>query len=195
MPAAKATVVDLLMKLSERFDPTEVKVRTQGGQQLDFISIDSTIRRFNDVLGTGWSTTDVSYDVNMMADGNFAVVVSLTLNALDKSAVGVGGDKAKDLDKAIKTALAEALKKAGHQFGVGLYLWLEEERNAIAVARDGGVYDPLLTIKRKVADLAIVQGLDDLSATGIATHFGVSVEDLQDETALKRILDGATVAV
>ncbi|MEM2991059.1 MAG: Rad52/Rad22 family DNA repair protein [Halobacteria archaeon] len=53
---------------------------------------------------------------------------------MDKVAVGVGADVDSDPDKAVKTALAEAIKKAGHQFGIALYLWDEKERQAVEEA-------------------------------------------------------------
>lgn len=50
---------------------------------------------------------------------------------------GVGGDnisttdvpKSEQIDKILKTAHAEAIKKAAHQFGIGRYLW-DEQRTA-----------------------------------------------------------------
>jgi hypothetical protein len=127
---------ELLGKLAERFDIADVKQRRQGGIMLDYISIDATIRRLNDVLGASWSTEVVGTpNLVVLADGNFLAVVTISLNALDKSSVGVGADRASDPDKAIKTALAEAIKKAGHQFGIGLYLWEEAERQVIAKQR------------------------------------------------------------
>lgn len=121
--------------LSARFDVKDVKQRTQGGRKLDYVSIDSTIRRFNEVLDTNWDTTDLTHSI-IPLDGKYLAVVSLTVRALGKQAVGIGADVAPDPDKALKTALAEALKKAGHQFGVGLYLWDEEEREIVQKERD-----------------------------------------------------------
>lgn len=108
-----------------------MKQRTQGGRKLDYISIDATINRFNSVLGTDWSFSVVNSDLRVLADGKYLAIVSGTLEALGKTASGVGADTAPDPDKAIKTALAEAIKKAGHQFGVGLYLWDEDERREV----------------------------------------------------------------
>lgn len=191
MPAARPTAESLLLRLSDRFDPSEVKQRTQGGKRLDFISIDTTIRRFNDVLGSDWNTENVSYSLHPIQTNSggttYCASVSLTLSALGKAAVGVGADVAPDADKALKTALAEAIKKAGHQFGVGLYLWDEEERDAIQVAREGGGYDPLVSLKNQVANAAIAQGADR-NADSIAEFYGVSTGDLQDEGVLKRLL-------
>ena len=128
--------VELLGKLSERFPVEDVKQRRQGGVMLDYISIDATIRRFNDVLGTEWSTRLLDpVRVDSVGDGKYLAVVVLELTALGKSAIGTGADTAADADKAIKTALAEAIKKAGHQYGVGLYLWEESERDLVSKQR------------------------------------------------------------
>lgn len=127
--------VELLKKLSENFPVEDVKQRRQGGVMLDYISIDATIRRLNDVLGTDWSFSISYSDVRVLPSGGYLAVVQGTIEALGKSAAGVGADTANDPDKAIKTALAEALKKAGHQFGIGLYLWDESERAEVARQR------------------------------------------------------------
>lgn len=42
-----------------------------------------------------------------------------------------------DADKAYKTSLAEAVKKAAFYFGVALYLWDADEREEIRIAQEG----------------------------------------------------------
>ena len=127
--------VELLSKLSERFPVDDVKQRRQGGRMLDYISIDATIRRLNDVLGNDWSFDISEHSIDILPSGGYLAVVRGRLDAIGKSAAGVGADMAPDPDKALKTALAEALKKAGHQFGIGLYLWDEAEREVVAKQR------------------------------------------------------------
>lgn len=138
MPETQAT--KLLNKLSEPFDVEDVKQRRQGGVMLDYISIDATIRRLNEVLGVDWSFTGYPNRTEILSDGKYMVVYTGELEALGKTASGVGADVAGDLDKALKTALAEALKKAGHQFGIGLYLWDEAERAIVAKQRKATTY-------------------------------------------------------
>lgn len=130
--------VQKLKELSANFPVEDVKQRRQGGTMLDYISIDATIRRLNDVLGVAWSFDLDTTDVRILPDGKYLAIVSGRIEALGKVASGVGADTAGDPDKAIKTALAEALKKAGHQFGIGLYLWDEAEREVIAKERRSG---------------------------------------------------------
>lgn len=137
MPVVQNALEQKLAKLSEPFPIDDVKQRRQGGRMLDYISIDATIRRLNDVLGTDWSFDIRNSDVQLLDNGSYLATVSGTIAALGKTASGVGADIAPDPDKAIKTALAEALKKAGHQFGIGLYLWDEGEREIVAKQRKG----------------------------------------------------------
>ena len=57
---------------------------------------------------------------------------------------GIGGDIGFDPDKALKTAQAEALKKACHQYGIALYLWKEAERDFIALQKSAANNDVAL---------------------------------------------------
>lgn len=130
-----------LDRLSERFPVEDVKQRRQGGTMLDYISIDATIRRLNEVLDLGWSFEIDTTQLLPMEGGKYLalvqgkILIPPTEDNVAKVASGVGSDIAADPDKAIKTALAEALKKAGHQLGIGLYLWEESEREVIAQQR------------------------------------------------------------
>jgi hypothetical protein len=98
-----------------------------GGRELTYISIDQMLTRANEVLGLAWSTELIS-----MHDNEDRTVISLNLhvNTADGKVtrIGVGGSDMADPDDRVKTALAEALKKALNQFGMGLYLWDDEQR-------------------------------------------------------------------
>lgn len=124
--------------LSAEFPVEKVKQRKMSkssSKMLDYISIDDTINRFNEVLGVDWSVEALGPPMWEYRDGNHQVIVNIRLDAMGKTAYGVGAGENSDLDNASKTALAEAIKKAGHQFGVGLYLWDENKREAIAKSR------------------------------------------------------------
>lgn len=148
-----------LARLSEKFPIDDVKQRRQGGVTLDYISIDATIRRLNDVLGLHWSFEIDSTQLVPQESGKFLAVVQgkIIIQPTEtdpiKVASGVGADTAADPDKAIKTALAEALKKAGHQLGIGLYLWEESEREIIAQERKSGPTKVQLAPKPKAVDI------------------------------------------
>jgi hypothetical protein len=177
-----------LDRLGKPFDHTEVKQRSQGGKKLDYISIDATIRRLNSVLGAGWDTRGIESKITPLEGGKYLAQVSLELYALGKNAFGVGADVASDADKAIKTALAEALKKAGHQFGIGLYLWDEEERDTLQLQREAATGD-LTALKQLVFRRAVAAGASP-TAEGVSEHYGLSLDALQDEATLRQILEG-----
>jgi len=149
-------------KLTEKFHYSQVK-KNQSGQ--DYVSIDGYINRLNDVLNHAWSwrinKSEIYFGVApdtargkpqyvAMVQGTLSIVLSdigvvsvedeeggsyLTEHRAMISRDGVGASVNFDPDTAIKTAQAEALKKACHQFGIALYLWSEAERSFIALQR------------------------------------------------------------
>lgn len=185
---------ETLAALSAPFLPTEVKQRTQGGRQLDYLPIDATLKRVNEVLGFGWGVEQAKWTVH-----GDQVIVEITIRiggddpfgerGIYKSCWGIGADKfdGKDMDKAVKTALAEAIKKAFHQVGVGLYLWDPSERANVQEGRQAAAGD-LASLKSQVFKLALGQGLKDQTPAGIAAHFKLSTDDLQDAAKLTAIL-------
>jgi hypothetical protein len=180
-----------LAQLAAQFAPEEHKNRAQGGQTLTYISIDATIKRLNEVLGPGWST-EAATRVDFMASGNYLAVCELTLRATidgsDKQAYGVGAMTNRDPDMAAKTALAEAIKKAGHQLGIGLYLWDPAARDSVnrkaALAKASTA-----TLKKAVFNLAQTElGIEKPTQAQMAKLFGVKAGDLQDDEILRMIL-------
>ena len=117
-------------KLQEKFAVEDVKQREGGfGKKLDYIPIDGVINRLNEVLPLGYSWT---VDNTVILEGSVVVTGTLAMNIVDERSgnvevirrSGVGADAVgKDMDKAVKTAYAEAFKKACNTLGVGLYLW------------------------------------------------------------------------
>jgi hypothetical protein len=135
----------VVQDLSERLDPALIKQRSAGrGMMLDYISIDTTINRLNEVLDTKWDFNITGTHVQVLGEETprFLYTVVGELLVLDEeddrwiSHSGIGADIDKDPDKAAKTALAECIKKSTHQLGLGLYLWDEKEREAIAEWRN-----------------------------------------------------------
>jgi hypothetical protein len=57
---------------------------------------------------------------------------------------GIGAGVNFDPDTAVKTAQAEALKKACHQYGIALYLWDAAERDFVELQRQAGSNDSAL---------------------------------------------------
>lgn len=143
-PSSK--VVDtnsVLEQLSADFHPREVRQRSgRGSLKLDYIGIDTTINRLNEVLGAEWDAEIVQSSVYPLPgaedkNGNplYLASVCLVLSALGSKRSGTGASVGSDPDDAIKIAQAEALKKAGNLFGIALYLWDEGKRDEIGAWR------------------------------------------------------------
>lgn len=192
MAAARKTAPTQLEQLAAEFAPGEHKSRSQGGQQLTYISIDATINRLNAVLGTGWST-DASTSLTPLGDTYLAqceLNLHASIDGAAKSAYGVGAMVNKDPDMAAKTALAEAIKKAGHQLGIGLYLWDAEKRDAVQ-KKSKLANASAATLKQEVFKLAVAKtGKEKPTAKDIASAFGVAPADLAEEETLRGILEG-----
>lgn len=133
-----------LEELAKPFPKEDVKVRYLGGKALNYISIDQTINRLNEVLGAKWSFQIEKESIKpIFQEGKFKHYLAKISGTMSVSSddyyvhrAGVGAGTNPDPDTAIKTALAEAIKKAGHQFGLGLYLWDEEVNNDLTEFRE-----------------------------------------------------------
>jgi hypothetical protein len=95
----------------------------------------------------------------------------------------------RDPDMALKTAQAEAIKKAGHGFGIALYLWDEKERDAIALGRVALATDDTTKLKKAVAAVATAGGVDVKNREAIASYFGVEPEKLDDPVTLRQLIE------
>lgn len=194
----------VLRQLSERFDPTEVKERRgRGGISLKYIDIATTIRRLNEVLGMQWSFRIDGYELKIHPEKTdkgatqYLAVVSGELSIRSGSGedfsyvshAGIGASILGDPDDAVKTALAEAIKKAGHQLGIGLFLWDEDERDFIDLYHAATTSNDIALLKTTVQKIAIREGADELDAQGIATHFGVPISELNNPDTLKEIIE------
>jgi len=96
---------------------------------------------------------------------------------------GIGSNVNFDPDTAVKSAQAEALKKACHQYGIALYLWKEAERDFVALQKSAANNDVALkqlvvAYTQRVLELepgtmpekdqmCDVLGIDDLSVPAI----------------------------
>lgn len=185
----------MLERLREPFPAAQVKKNQDG---LDYVSIDGYINRTLEVLG-------LSYDFNVRQSSvtllppemktrtgkmQFLaqVTADLVIQDLDvaSSRSGVGADVSFDPDKAVKTAQAEAFKKAAHQFGIALELWDADHRATLAKARK--LTTPA-AMKQEVYKIARERtGKDKPTLAEMAKLFGVSAGDLGDEPTLRGIL-------
>lgn len=192
---AKTYVADqdrdnLSKALRAEFPPGEVRQRAgRGGMKLDYLGIDSTINRILDV--SEQFGVDAQFDIVQMecrptpnGSGYFSCIHG-RLTIAGKTWAGTGCAIAPDPDDSIKTAQAEAIKKAGHGFGIGLYLWDADKRAEIGEARkliDGD----LKALQAAVKKLAKDNGIEGREA--LCEAYGLDAEDLFDAEKLKGVL-------
>lgn len=221
MSVTAAALTKGMDALAARFDVEDHKTNPRG---YTYIAIEKTIRRFQEV-DPGFEVRVTQSEFNQLpgltysrqskAAGYALVTVEVTILGITRA--GTGGDygACEDVDKLVKTAYAEAIKKAGHEFGVGLYLWDEEERALIESAQSQGLTGqvsaatpptpttvpvetpatPAATdsvgdvqaLKDEVTRLALAAGVQ-MTAPAIAAHFGVPVEALQSPEVLQQIV-------
>lgn len=184
-----------LDQLAAEFSGNDVKSRRgQGGPDLTYISIDATIRRLNEVLGTAWSidraNTTLEFNEETTNYRAFTeLFMAVVIDGTPKTAYGVGAMVNRDPDMAAKSALAEAIKKAGHQLGIALYLWDPEARDR-AEKRRKLASASVATLKQEVYALGkIALGKDKPTVAEVAKQFGVKAGDLTDEETLRGILE------
>lgn len=150
--------------LARPFPASDVRSRQgQGGKTLDYIDIATVINRLNESTEYRWSSRIDREQVHHMgttiipevkdAEGNvtqkerrfdlWGGVVTVTISMVSDGFVishsGIGADTDTDLDKVLKTAQAEATKKAAHQFGIGIELWDEDHRATVQAIRKGDI--------------------------------------------------------
>lgn len=184
----------MLEKLRKPFPATQVKKNQNG---LDYVSIDGYINRLLDVLGMDYDFTVTQSHVALLPEAaktssgklQYLAQVTAQLRIGETTRAGVGADISFDPDKAVKTAQAEALKKAAHQYGIALELWDEEHRESLKLARSaaGGSEAAL---KKAVFDLA-KKKLEKTKPTvaEVAALFEVEPGELSDKATLQRILE------
>lgn len=152
------------------------------------------------MLGAGWGVEDARSALIPQSDGTFVAQVDLYLVAVVDGVptrrYGVGADKGKDVDKILKTALAEALKKAGHAYGIALYLWdADGRKRAETRMKLDKNRDSESTLKKAVFDLAAARngGVKPGTAAEVAKIFGRKAGELADKAVLVEILESEGV--
>jgi hypothetical protein len=188
----------VLEQLRKPFPASLVKKNQNG---MDYVSIDGYINRLLDVLGFEYSFIIRGSSLQLLDEDmttstgkrQYLATVTAELQIMYEPGSisvrsGTGADVSFDPDKAIKTAQAEALKKAAHQFGIALELWDEEHRKDLDVARRaaGGSEQAL---KKAVFDRAKEKlGKKRPTLKQVAEAFGVEEGDLSDKGKLEKIL-------
>jgi hypothetical protein len=112
--------LELFAALAAPFTPDEVRVRTQGARQLQYITARTVMNRLDDVLGpANW------WDEYMPLENS--VICRLTIRlpdgtALTKSDAGGYAGMADSGDDD-KSGFSDAFKRAAVKFGIGRYLY------------------------------------------------------------------------
>lgn len=187
-----------LEQLAAEFPGSAIKARSQGGKELTYVSIDGTIRRLNDVLGPNWSTEASTKVIPVEGNKYFAVTelhFYATVDGVKVERYGVGAMVNPDPDMAAKTALAEAIKKAGHSLGIALYLW-DADGRARATSRMNLAANSQseAALKKAAFDLATQKlGTKPATAAEAAKALGVPAGALADKDQLIAILTEAGV--
>lgn len=169
--------------LTEKFHPSMVK-KNQSNQ--DYVAINQYINRLNDVLGALWSWSINDWKImdapptksgkpqyTAIVQGTLMIVLNdigvvsvgegdddafLTTQRATVARDGIGANTNFDPDTAVKSAQAEALKKACHQFGIALYLWESDERDYVelqrqAVTNDGALQKLVVLYTQQLLEL------------------------------------------
>lgn len=188
-----ALTAQKLTKLREPFPSEQVKQNQDG---MDYVAIDGYINRWLEVMGPDYSFEIVRTELILLPEDmktrtgkrTYLAQVTAAIRVGETVRYGVGADVSHDPDKAVKTAQAEAFKKASHQYGVALELWSEDHRTQLATDRALAAGDEQ-TLKAEVTRRA-KEGLGKarVTANEIADYFNVTVADLGDIATLKRIL-------
>lgn len=192
--AAAARKTPQLDALQAEFKPGEHKNRSQGGKTLTYVDISATINRVNEVLGANWSIPRSHTTILPTKEGGFGAMCEVWIEAeidgVTKTLYGVGAMQNKDPDMAVKTALAEAIKKAWHQAGVALYLWDEERRDKVAQAM-AAAESPAARKRVMKAVAAERLGIENASKEQVAAAFEMDVNDLDDDEKVSAALTEA----
>lgn len=178
-------------------------------QGMIYIGINPTIRRLN-----AWSAEynqpwdfelqdPVIENTGKMTGGNkpkpiyrATVVGSLTLGGYGDGRLGTrdgsGSAESFDMDTAVKSAQAYALRKAGNLFGVAGYLLSEESR--VAAEDRIATETEVSSLKGVLADHAeangaLLDGTPEENALVIAGLHNVTVKELQDINVLRRLVE------
>jgi len=146
----KELMQEALEHLYFKFDPTVVSERAgPKGTKLLYIEAHDMINHMNNCFGLLWSSEITETKIHDVIGKNdtkpssiVIVSVKTTINLQDKNGnivvsatrPGSGGDNisnVSDIDKTIKTAMMNAVKKSLINFGLSLYLWEQEARDDV----------------------------------------------------------------
>ena len=111
---------DLFAALAAPFDPDEVKLRSQAGRQLHYVTARTIMNRLDDVLGPeNWWDDYVPLEHSVICRMTIRLPDGTVLTKSDAGGYAGMADPGDD----DKSGFADAFKRAAVKFGVGRYLY------------------------------------------------------------------------
>jgi Rad52/22 family double-strand break repair protein len=111
---------DLFAALAAPFEPEEVKLRTQSGRQLHYVTARTVMNRLDDVLGPeNWWDDFVPLEHSVICRLTIRLPDGTTLTKSDAGGYAGMADPGDD----DKSGFADAFKRAAVKFGVARYLY------------------------------------------------------------------------
>ncbi len=111
---------DLFAALAAPFDPDEVKLRSQAGRQLHYVTARTIMNRLDDVLGPeNWWDDFVPLEHSVICRMTIRLPDGTVLTKSDAGGYAGMADPGDD----DKSGFADAFKRAAVKFGVGRYLY------------------------------------------------------------------------
>jgi hypothetical protein len=111
---------DLFAALAAPFDPDEVKLRSQAGRQLHYVTARTVMNRLDDVLGPeNWWDDFVPLEHSVICRLTIRLPDGTTLTKADAGGYAGMADPGDD----DKSGFADAFKRAAVKFGVARYLY------------------------------------------------------------------------
>lgn len=111
---------DLFAALAAPFDPSEVKIRSQSGRQLHYITARTAMNRLDDVLGPArWWDEYIPGENSVLCRLTIVLPDGKTLTKCDAGGYAGMADSGDD----DKSGYSDSFKRACVKFGVGRYLY------------------------------------------------------------------------
>src|SRR5262245_56661773 len=112
--------LELFTALAQPFEPEEVKVRPQGGRQLQYITARTVMNRLDDVLGpANWWDEYLPQEHSVICRLTIRLPDGTTLTKSDAGGYAGMSDSGDD----DKSGFSDAFKRAAVKFGIGRYLY------------------------------------------------------------------------
>jgi hypothetical protein len=112
--------LDLFARLAEPFHPEEIRIRPQGGREIQYITARMVMNRLDDVLGPGnWWDDYIPQENSVICRLTIRLPDLTTLTKCDAGGSAGMSDPGDD----DKSAVSDAFKRAAVKFGVGRHLY------------------------------------------------------------------------